>query len=98
MVRQMSKVVVVGLLTLATCWQRTDGHGLMLNPVSRNALQGIDTLGGSMWFSQVRKHLLNVTFAHFDFHSTVINSIMEGLSSHYVRSACMDLSLSRSQV
>ena len=29
------------------------GHGLMLDPISRNALQGINTLGGSMWFSQV---------------------------------------------
>jgi len=28
------------------------GHGLMLDPISRNAPQGINTLGGSMWFSQ----------------------------------------------
>lgn len=28
------------------------GHGMMLNPLSRNALEGIFTKGGSMWFSQ----------------------------------------------
>merc|ERR1712216_86281 len=29
-----------------------DGHGMMLNPISRNARDGINTPGGSMWFSQ----------------------------------------------
>ena len=29
-----------------------DGHGLMLDPISRNAREGITTLGGNMWFSQ----------------------------------------------
>jgi len=29
-----------------------DGHGMMLNPISRNSRGGINTLGGSMWFSQ----------------------------------------------
>lgn len=28
------------------------GHGLMLEPLSRNALDGINSMGGSMWFSQ----------------------------------------------
>jgi len=41
------KTMMYALMTVAAI-----GHGLMLDPISRNALQGINTLGGSMWFSQ----------------------------------------------
>ena len=41
------------------------GHGLMLDPVSRNALQGINTLGGSMWFSQVSRLYLYPNLTYF---------------------------------
>lgn len=37
---------VAGLLA------QVSGHGMMLWPLSRNAPKGINTLGGSMWFSQ----------------------------------------------
>jgi hypothetical protein len=30
---------------------RVTGHGLMLDPISRNAKDGIATPGGNMWFS-----------------------------------------------
>eukprot|EP00729_Bicosta_minor_P018144 gene18144-30397_t len=36
----------------ALIFSQVIGHGLMLDPVSRNAKHGINTLGGSMWFSQ----------------------------------------------
>ena len=47
---QSRKQMMYALMTVAAI-----GHGLMLDPVSRNALQGINTLGGSMWFSQVSR-------------------------------------------
>jgi hypothetical protein len=28
------------------------GHGMMISPISRNAREGINTMGGSMWFSR----------------------------------------------
>jgi hypothetical protein len=31
--------------------REVSGHGLMLDPISRNARHGITTPGGNMWFS-----------------------------------------------
>jgi len=40
-------IVAIGMLC-----GRAEGHGMMLDPISRNAREGITTPGGSMWFSQ----------------------------------------------
>jgi hypothetical protein len=39
-------------LIFASVLCAVNGHGMMLDPISRNAREGINTLGGSMWFSQ----------------------------------------------
>lgn len=44
-------MVVRALCALALV-AKAYGHGMMLEPLSRNARQGINTVGGSMWFSQ----------------------------------------------
>ena len=44
----VSSALLVMLVALAG---RTNGHGLMLDPISRNAREGILTPGGSMWVS-----------------------------------------------
>ena len=33
----------------AVCVAYTQGHGMMLDPISRNAPVGINTIGGNMW-------------------------------------------------
>lgn len=40
------------LISAALCLVAVNSHGMMLDPISRNAKEGINTLGGSMWFSQ----------------------------------------------
>ena len=44
----------VAAMAALLCGPRAaDGHGLMLDPISRNARDGITTPGGNMWFSHV---------------------------------------------
>ena len=39
------------LISAALCLVTVSSHGMMLDPISRNAKEGINTLGGSMWVS-----------------------------------------------
>ena len=39
-------------IAIASLIGTVHGHGMMITPVSRNAPDGINTIGGSMWFSQ----------------------------------------------
>ena len=42
-------VLVVVAASALRVWE-VSGHGLMLDPISRNAKDGITTPGGNMWF------------------------------------------------
>lgn len=69
----------------ALIFSQVIGHGLMLDPVSRNAKHGINTLGGSMWFRYATAPSCSDTSSR-KFHNNFLEMVIEERETRWILS------------